>query len=126
MGPRGFDGTGSPFTVLRSGLQPPLLPTARAYEFVMSDTITIALRSLNTFSSQFFCSSCGAGGFLGGFAAVSSNLKSVQQQIDEIRSLISEAQQTLAQANYALSTLLERLDEQEPEEPRWARPRGPV
>jgi hypothetical protein len=57
---------------------------------------------------------------------VPSNLKSVQQQIDEIRSLISDAQQTLAQANYALSTLLERLDEEEPEEPRWARPRGPV
>ena len=55
-----------------------------------------------------------------------SNLKSVQQQIDEIRSLISDAQQTLAQANYALSTLLEWLDEEEPEEPRWARPRGPV
>ena len=55
-----------------------------------------------------------------------SNLKSVQQQIDEIRSLISDAQQTLAQANYALSTLLERLDEEEPEEPRWARPRWPV
>ena len=55
-----------------------------------------------------------------------SNLKSVQQQIDEIRSLISDAQQTLAQANYALSTLLERLDEEDPEEPRWSRPRGPV
>jgi hypothetical protein len=58
---------------------------------------------------------------------VTSNLKSVQQQIDEIRSLISDAQQTLAQANYALSTLLERLDDEAgPEEPRWARPRGPV
>jgi uncharacterized coiled-coil protein SlyX len=57
---------------------------------------------------------------------VPSNLKSVQQQIDEIRSLISEAQQTLAQANYALSTLLERLDEEEPEEPLWARPRPPA
>jgi outer membrane protein TolC len=56
---------------------------------------------------------------------VPSNLKSVQQQIDEIRSLISDAQQTLAQANYALSTLLERLDEEDPEEPRWSRPRGP-
>ena len=55
-----------------------------------------------------------------------SNLKSVQQQIDEIRSLISEAQQTLAQANYALSTLLERLEDEDPEEPRWSRPRGPV
>ena len=43
-----------------------------------------------------------------------SNLKSVQQQIDEIRSLISDAQQTLAQANYALSTLLERLEDEDP------------
>jgi uncharacterized protein YaaN involved in tellurite resistance len=57
---------------------------------------------------------------------VPSNLKSVQQQIDEIRSLISDAQQTLAQANYALSTLLERLEEEDPEGPRWSRPRGPV
>lgn len=54
------------------------------------------------------------------------NLKSIEQQIAEIRSLISEAQQTLAQANYALTTLLERLDAEDPEEPRWARPRGPL
>jgi hypothetical protein len=58
---------------------------------------------------------------------VTETLKSVQQQVDEIRSLISDAEQTLAQANYALSTLLERLhDEDGPEAPRWARPRGPV
>ena len=64
---------------------------------------------------------------LRGLADVPSNLKSVQHQIDEIRSLIADAEQTLAQANYALSTLLERLgDEEEPEEPRWSRPRGPV
>ena len=57
---------------------------------------------------------------------MAGNLKSIQQQIEEIHSLIADAQQTLAQANYALDTLLERLEEENPEEPRWARPRGPV
>ena len=57
---------------------------------------------------------------------MSSKLKSVQQQVEEIRSLIAEANQTLAQANYALSTLLDRLEDEESDERRWARPRGPV
>ena len=58
--------------------------------------------------------------------AMASNLKSVQQQVEEIRSLIADANQTLAQASYALSTLLDRLEDEESDARRWARPRGPV
>jgi phage shock protein A len=57
---------------------------------------------------------------------VSGNLKSLQQQVEEIQSLIAEANQTLAQATYALNTLLDRLEEEDSDERRWARPRGPV
>ena len=58
--------------------------------------------------------------------AVPGNMKSVQQQVEEIQSLIAEATQTLSQANYALNTLLDRLEQEDSDEPRWARPRGPV
>ena len=45
-----------------------------------------------------------------------SGSKSVQQQVREIQKLISDAEETLAQAKWALETLFFRLDQEEGDE----------
>ena len=42
--------------------------------------------------------------------------KSLQQQVREIQKLISDAEETLAQAKWALETLVYRLDQGEADE----------
>lgn len=44
---------------------------------------------------------------------MTSNLKSMAEQVEEIRSLITNAQETLDQATYALNTLIDRLEREE-------------
>jgi hypothetical protein len=45
-----------------------------------------------------------------------SGSKSLQQQVREIQKLISDADETLAQARWALETLVFRLDQEDEEE----------
>jgi hypothetical protein len=45
--------------------------------------------------------------------AVVSSSKSIQQQVREIQKLISDTEETLAQAKWALETLVFRLDQED-------------
>jgi hypothetical protein len=49
---------------------------------------------------------------------MSSTSKSLQDQIREIQRLIEDADETLAQAKWALQTLLFRLEQEEQAQPR--------